>query len=82
MRRKATSNRPNWAGLRHAAVANARWVANVTHVATCRYFIHVVIDRFAARIAGWRGSSTLRTDLALNDLEQVVYKRGPDKGGS
>jgi transposase InsO family protein len=34
-----------------------------------------VIDVFARRIVGWRVSSSLRTDLALDALEQALYDR-------
>ena len=34
-----------------------------------------VIDIFARRIVGWRVSSSLRTDLALDALEQALYAR-------
>jgi transposase InsO family protein len=61
---------------------NALWVADLTYVATWRGFVYVafVIDAFARRIVGWRVSSSLRTDLALDALEQAVHERGPDRG--
>ncbi len=34
-----------------------------------------VIDAFARRIVGWRVSSSLRTGLALDALEQALYDR-------
>ena len=42
-----------------------------------RGFVYVafVIDVFARRIVGWRVSSSLRTDLALDALEQALYAR-------
>ena len=56
---------------------NALWVADLTYVATWRGFVYVafVIDVFARRIVGWRVSSSLRTDLALDALEQALYAR-------
>ena len=41
-----------------------------------------VIDDFARRIVGWRVSSSLRSDLALDALEQALYDRDvdPDQG--
>ena len=50
---------------------------NLTYVATWRGFVYVafVIDVFARRIVGWRVSSSLRTDLALDALEQALYAR-------
>jgi len=58
---------------------NALWVADLTYVATWRGFVYVafVIDVFARTIVGWRASGSLRTDLALDALEQALYAR-PD----
>ena len=55
------------------------WVADLTYVATWRGFVYVafVIDVFARCIVGWRVSSSLRTDLALDALEQALYARPP-----
>jgi transposase InsO family protein len=59
---------------------NALWVADLTYVATWRGFVYVafVIDAFARRIVGWRVSSCLRSDLALDALEQALYDRETD----
>lgn len=56
---------------------NALWVSDLTYVATWRGFVDVafVIDVYARRIGGWRVSNTLRTDLALDALEQALYDR-------
>jgi len=56
---------------------NQLWVADLTYVATWRGFVYVafVIDVFARRIVGWRVSSSLRTGLALDALEQALYDR-------
>jgi putative transposase len=56
---------------------NALWVADLTYVATWRGFVYVafVIDAFARRIVGWRVSTSLRTDLALDALEQALHDR-------
>ena len=66
--RDFTANRPN-----------ELWVADLTYVATWRGFVYVafVIDVFARTIVGWRASSSLRTDLALDALEQALWAR-PD----
>jgi transposase InsO family protein len=58
---------------------NALWVSDLTYVATWRGFVYVafVIDAYARRIVGWRVSNTLRTDLALDALEQALYERSP-----
>ncbi len=46
-------------------------------MATWRGFAYVafVIDVFARRIVGWRVSSSLRSDLALDALDQALYDR-------
>jgi putative transposase len=56
---------------------NQLWVSDFTYVATWRGFVYVafVIDVFARRIVGWRASHSLRTDLALDALEQAIYDR-------
>ena len=56
---------------------NALWVADLTYVASWRGLVYVafVIDTFARRIVGWRVSNSLRTDLALDALEQALYER-------
>ena len=56
---------------------NQLWVADLTYVATWRGFVYValVIDAFSRRIVGWRVSSSLRSDLALDALEQALYAR-------
>ncbi len=60
-----------------ATQPNQLWVADLTYVATWRGFVYVafVIDVFARRIVGWRVSGSLRTDLALDALEQALYAR-------
>ncbi len=56
---------------------NQLWVSDLTYVATWRGFVYVafVIDAFARRIVGWRVSSSLRSDLALDALEQAICER-------
>jgi transposase InsO family protein len=60
-----------------ASRPNELWVCDFTYVATWRGFVYVafVIDVFARRIVGWRASSSLRTDLALDALEQAIHER-------
>jgi len=63
---------------------NQLWVSDFTYVATWQGFVYVafVIDVFARRIVGWRASSSPRTDLALDALEQAIYaRRGADTTG-
>ena len=59
---------------------NAMWVADLSFVATWAGFVYVafVVDAYARRIRGWRVSNSLRTDLALDALEQDLYDRAVD----
>ena len=63
-----------------ASRPNELWMSDLTYVATWRGFVYVafVIDAFARRIVGWRASSSLRSDLALDALEQALYDRQED----
>jgi hypothetical protein len=56
---------------------NQLWVADLTYVATWAGFVYVafVIDVFSRAIVGWRVSSSLRSDLALDALEQALHAR-------
>jgi putative transposase len=62
---------------------NQLWVADLTYVATWRGFSYValVIDVFSRRIVGWRVSNSLRSDLALEALEQALYERRRAEAG-
>ena len=61
---------------------NELWVADFTYVATWRGFVYVafVIDVFARMIVGWRASSSPRTDLVLDALEQALLSRSETEG--
>jgi transposase InsO family protein len=54
------------------------WVADLTYVATWRGFVFVafVIDVFSRRIVGWRVSTSMKTELVLDALEQAIHVRG------
>jgi transposase InsO family protein len=60
-----------------ASRPNQLWVADLTYVATWAGFVYVafVVDVFSRRIVGWRVSSSLRSDLALDALEQALHAR-------
>ena len=60
---------------------NPLWVSDVTYVSTWQGWVYVafVIDVFARRIVGWRVSSSMRTDLVLDALEQASYNRQPGR---
>jgi transposase InsO family protein len=66
VRRDFTADRPN-----------RLWVADLTYVATWAGFVYVafVVDVFSRRIVGWRASTSLRSDLALDALEQALHDR-------
>jgi putative transposase len=66
-----------------ASRPNQLWVADLTYVAAWAGFVYVafVIDVFSRRIVGWRVSSSLRSDLALDALEQALHARGPHTNG-
>ena len=57
---------------------NALWVSDITYVETWSGFVYVafVVDVFSRRIVGWRVSTSLRSDLALDALEQALHARG------
>ncbi len=60
-----------------AAHPNQLWVADLTYVAAWTGFVYVafVIDVFSRMIVGWRVSRSLRSDLALDALEQALWAR-------
>jgi len=56
---------------------NQLWVADITYVATWAGFVYVafITDVFSRKIVGWRVSNSLRSDLALDALEQALHAR-------
>jgi putative transposase len=56
---------------------NQLWIADITYVATWVGFVYVafVTDVFSRKIVGWRVSRSLRSDLALDALEQALHAR-------
>jgi transposase InsO family protein len=66
VKRNFTADRPN-----------RLWVADLTYVVTWRGFVYVafVTDVFSRKIVGWRVSNSLRSDLALDALEQALQDR-------
>lgn len=59
---------------------NQLWVSDCTDVATWRGVVYVafVTDAFSRRIMGWRASTSMRSDLALDALEQALSDRALD----
>jgi putative transposase len=60
-----------------AAAPNRGWVADITYVPTWSGFVYVafVSDLFSRRVVGWRASTSLRADLALDALEHALWQR-------
>ena len=65
-----------------ATKPNELWVADITYVATWSGFAYVafVIDVFSRAIVGWRVTTSLRTDITLDALEQAIAARRPADG--
>ena len=63
-----------------ADAPNRLWLADITYVPTWSGFAYAafVIDAYSRFIVGWRVSNSLRTDLALDALEQALWARRPD----
>ena len=57
-----------------APAPNRLWVADITYVLSWAGMCYVafIIDACSRFIVGWQVSRSLRTDLALNALEQAV----------
>lgn len=55
---------------------NQLWVSDFTYVATWSGFVYgaFVTDAFSRRIVGWRASTSMRSDLALDALEQALVR--------
>ena len=67
-----------------ASEPNRLWVADITYVSTWSGFVYTafVIDAFSRAIVGWRVSSSLRAELALDALEMAIWsRRTADLGG-
>ncbi len=64
-------------------IPNRLWVADLTYVRTWSGFAYVafIVDVYSRYIVGWQASRSLRTDLALDALEQALWAReGPLDG--
>ena len=61
-----------------AAAPNRLWVADLTYVSTWPGVVYVafVADVFSRYIVGWKVSTTLRAELALDALEMAIWSRG------
>lgn len=56
---------------------NRLWVADLTYVRTWSGFVYVafITDVYSRMIVGWQASRSLRSDLALDALEQAIWAR-------
>jgi putative transposase len=63
-----------------APAPNRLWLADITYVSTWSGFCYTafVIDAFSRKIVGWRVSSSLRAELALDALEMAIWSRRSD----
>ena len=68
---------------------NLRWLTAARracptqpYVATWKGFVYVafVIDVFSRKIVGWRVTNSLKTDIALDALEQALWSRSDTEG--
>ena len=80
-----TAARPADLVQRHfdAPAPNRLWVADLTYVRTWSGFVYVafITDVCSRAIVGWQISRSLRSDLALDALEQALWSRqGPLDG--
>jgi putative transposase len=66
-----------------AAAPNRLWVADLTYVRTWSGFVYVafITDVYSRMIVGWQASTSLRSDLALDALEQAIWTRSDHAGG-
>jgi putative transposase len=57
-----------------AAAPNRLWVADLTYVRTWSGFVYVafITAVYSRMIVGWQASTSLRTDRALDALEQAI----------
>lgn len=67
----------------NAPAPNRLWLADLTYVSTWAGFCYVafVIDAFSRRIVGWRVSTSLQAELALDALEMAIWARRGDTEG-
>jgi putative transposase len=61
-----------------ATAPNRLWVADLTYVNTWPGVVYTafVTDVFSRYIVGWKVSTTLRAELALDALEMAIWSRG------
>jgi putative transposase len=62
----------------NATAPNRLWVADLTYVSTWPGVVYTafVTDVFSRYIVGWKVSTTLKAELALDALEMAIWSRG------
>ncbi|NOI68630.1 IS3 family transposase [Vibrio sp. 99-8-1] len=57
-----------------------RWVTDFTYIRTYegRLYLTVVIDLFSRKVIGWTMKSSLKTDLVIDALLMVIWRRCPN----
>jgi putative transposase len=65
-----------------AEAPNRLWVADITYLRTFSGWVYAafVLDVFSRRVLGWQLARHLRTDLALDALEQAIWTRQRNGG--
>ena len=60
-----------------ASAPDRLWVADLTYVRTWSGFVYIafITDVYSRMIVGWQASRSLRSDLALDALEQAIWAR-------
>ena len=66
-----------------AAAPDSLWVADLTYVSTWSGFCYVafIIDAFSRFIVGWKVSTRLSAEVALDALEMAIWARPGDLSG-
>ena len=62
----------------HAAVPNAKWIADFTYIWTAEGWLYVaaVIDLFSRRVVGWSMSASMTAQLVTDALLMAIWRRG------
>lgn len=65
-----------------ASAANTKWVTDITYLPTAEGWLYlaVVVDLYSRRIVGHATADNLRTELALQALDNAVGRRKPEPG--
>jgi len=65
-----------------AAAPNRLWASDITYVWTAEGWLYLlgILDAFNRQIVGWSMNNRLTQDLAINALQQAVWRRKPEAG--